>query len=88
MKVVGHETIGVDLPAGLPTRLPERFHETQAILVILEDGLTAVAAIHHMVEGARILEAKFTSHDGRLRKDENAVKCQKREPTPCRRNEP
>jgi hypothetical protein len=62
MKMVGHEAKGVDLPAGLGAGLPKGFQEERAVLVGFENGLVAVAAIHDVVDGVRVLEAEFSGH--------------------------
>src|SRR5882672_434693 len=50
MKMIGHETKSVDLPAGLVTSLAKSEQKTLAVAVVLEDGFAAVAAIHQVIE--------------------------------------
>jgi hypothetical protein len=66
MKMILHEAIRVDLPGGFGAGLPERFDETAAVQVVLEDGFTAIAATHHMVDRTGIFDAEFAGHAGRL----------------------
>jgi hypothetical protein len=66
MKMIFHEAIRVDLPGGFGAGLPERFDETAAVEVVLEDGFAKVAAIHHMVDRTGIFDAEFAGHAGRL----------------------
>jgi hypothetical protein len=65
MKVVAHETPGVNLPVGFFTRLAQRFQQELAVDVVHKDSLTAVSAIHHVVHRAGILNSELTSHPDR-----------------------
>jgi hypothetical protein len=56
MKMIGHETIGVDLPAGFLAGLAEGKEKALTVEVVLENGFTAVAAIHHMIDGSGIFD--------------------------------
>ena len=51
------------LPLGLGAGLAERLDEPLAIAVVLENGFTAVATIHDMVNRARTLHSKFAGHE-------------------------
>ena len=53
MKMIRHEHVGVDLPAGLGARLAQGFDKTLAIRLVLEDRFAAVAAIHDVVHPVR-----------------------------------
>src|SRR5688572_8661825 len=66
MEVVGHETEGVDLPVGPGAALSERFEKGFPVLIILEDGLAAVAAAHDMIDGTLILNAQLACHAERV----------------------
>src|SRR6185295_3170362 len=63
MKVIGHQTIGVDLPIGLGTRLAKGIEEEEAIGVVAEDGFPAVAAVHEVVDSPFIFQAEFAGHE-------------------------
>jgi hypothetical protein len=66
MKVVGHETVAVDLPACFQAALLEGAEKAMAILVVAEDRLTVVASVHNVIDGARILNAEFPNHSLRI----------------------
>ena len=55
MKIIPHEAIGMDLPIGFRARLRQRGDEQLPILVSEKDRFPPVAAIHHVVNCARIL---------------------------------
>ena len=57
---------GVNLPAGLFTRLAEGFEEALPVLVVEEDGFPAVAAVHDVVDGAGVLDSEFAGHERRV----------------------
>jgi len=62
MIVVSHEHVGVNLPAGLLTRLTQRLQKALPVPVILENLLPVVAARHDVIHRSRILNAKRTCH--------------------------
>ena len=62
MEMIAHETIRMDLPAGLGAGFAEGGQESAMVEVILEDGLAAVATVHDVVDGAGIFDAEFTGH--------------------------
>ena len=49
MKMVPHQAIGMDLPFGLATGFSEGGKEALAIIDIAKDVLTAIPAIHDMI---------------------------------------
>jgi hypothetical protein len=71
--MIVHETPGMDLPAGLPAGFAQGFGEAKPIFVTAEDGFAAVAAIHDVVDGARVFDAEFAGHAGRLWKTASTV---------------
>lgn len=62
MKMVSHETEGVDLPAGLFTGGAEGGEEGLAVGVVAEGGFAVVAAAHEMVNGPGVLDAQGAWH--------------------------
>lgn len=66
VQVVRHQAAGMDLPAGLGAGLARGVDEALAVLVVFEDGFAAVAAIHDVVKGPRVLDAQLARHDDRL----------------------
>jgi hypothetical protein len=62
VKVIGHQTKAVNLPACLLAGLLQRANETAAIGILDEDGFLAVAAVHHVVNRARVLNPEFARH--------------------------
>lgn len=77
MKMIGHQAIRMDFPAGLAASLAKGFQPQLAILVILEDGLAAVAAVHHVVKCARIFNSEFAGHLRMLERSVALVMCKK-----------
>jgi hypothetical protein len=57
MKMIGHETIRMDLPRSLVAGLAEREQKTLAVEVILENGFAVIAAVHEVIEGTGIFDA-------------------------------
>src|SRR5262245_38673346 len=62
MKMIHHQTIPQYLPTGLAAHLAQRFQETLPVEVILENRLSAVTAVHDMVDRARILDSQLARH--------------------------
>lgn len=77
MKMVGHETPGMCLPAGFAAGLGEGFQEPHPILIVQKDGFAPVAPVHDVVNGPGILNAKFASHLRRVINEEPDIKCKK-----------
>lgn len=77
MKMIGHQTIRMDLPAGLVTGFGEALKEAQSILVVVEDGFAAVAAVHEVVQRSGVLQSQLSGHDGRVPEwlAESTAKC-------------
>ncbi len=63
MKVVAHQAIRVELPAGLLTRFSQSLEEVLPVNVIQEDILPPVSSAHHMVNGTRVLNTDFARHE-------------------------
>ena len=57
VKVIHHQAVGVDLPAGLAASFAQRVQKALAVLVVLKDRIPAVASIHDVVDGARVLNS-------------------------------
>src|SRR5208283_2220424 len=64
VKVISHQAIGVDLPAGLFTCLAQRAKESLAILVIKEDRFAPISPTHQMVDGTGKLNSQRSRHNG------------------------
>ena len=64
MKMVRHEDIGVNLPAGLSASLAQRVDEALAIRIIHEDPFAPVTAIHDVINRASLLDSQLAGHDG------------------------
>ena len=47
MKMIWHQTIGMDLPVRLAAGITESFEETSPVKVVEEDRFASVTAIHH-----------------------------------------
>ena len=64
MKMITHQTIGVDLPIRFGARFAQRFQKTPPVQVVFEAGFATVTTIHHVTNSGRILDAKLAGHDG------------------------
>jgi hypothetical protein len=62
MKVIAHQAIGMHLPAGLFASLAQSLQESVPVLVVSENRLAAITAIHDMVHCPGILDAQLASH--------------------------
>ena len=62
VNMVGHEANGVDQPLRFGGRFIHGRQKPLAILIILEDGLAAVAAAHHVIDRARIFDSQGAGH--------------------------
>jgi hypothetical protein len=71
--MIAHQAIGVHLPARLLAGFGEGPQETPAILVIRENRLASIAAIHDMVDGPRILYTQLAGHGASYQKPASFV---------------
>src|SRR5262245_35822106 len=62
MKMIGHQTIGMNPPTGLGAGLPERLKKKLPIRIILENRFTPIAVVHHLVNRPGALNSELTSH--------------------------
>lgn len=61
----------MDLPARLGAGFAECSLEGFAVEVVEDDVLAAIAAIHHVINGAGVLETKFAGHGGSMQIEKN-----------------
>src|SRR5213078_524229 len=59
MIMIAHQTIGMNLPAGLITGLSERLQKQTPVLIVDEYWLPTVPTIHHMVNRLFILDSQL-----------------------------
>ena len=59
MKMVGHQDIGMNLPAGAGTALGQEFEEGPPIGVVLKDAFAPIATVEQVVDGTGILQPKL-----------------------------
>ncbi len=59
--MIGHQAAGMDLPIGLLADLPQRHQKPAPILLVLENGLALVAAIHDACPAVAWAEVDDTS---------------------------
>src|SRR4026209_1667715 len=62
VKMIAHQTIGMDLPAGFLARLAQCFEEAVAVLIIAKDRFSPVATIHQVVDGTWKLNSQWSWH--------------------------
>src|SRR6266446_2882246 len=62
VKMITHQTPGVNLPIGFRASLSEGFQEQSSVVVVLENGFPAITAVHHMVNRSRVLHSELSSH--------------------------
>src|SRR5437899_9843061 len=68
MKVIAHQAVGMDVPAGLHTGFSQRLEPLLPILIITKDVLPPVPSVHNVVDRSWILNAQFSGHEGRLKR--------------------
>jgi hypothetical protein len=56
------ETPSVNLPVGLPKGLPKGRKVQVAVIIVREDRLAPVTAIHHVVNCPKVLNSQLPSH--------------------------
>jgi hypothetical protein len=66
MEMIAHQTKGMYLPAGFGASLAQRGEEPLPILIIAENGFPPVAAAHHMINRAGILDSNLARHAGTM----------------------
>ena len=74
MKMISHQTSGVDVPVGFCAGLAQRLEEPLPIQIVLENGFASIAAIHDVVDGAGILDAQLATHAPALPQAATSVK--------------
>jgi len=62
MVMVGHEAIGVTNPVVPLVDVLEGIKKIDTILVVLENGFLFIPSGGHVVDGARIFDAKWSCH--------------------------
>jgi hypothetical protein len=62
MKMVVHQAIRVNLPAGLAAGFAQSGHEPFPVKIVIKDRLAAVAAIHHVINRSGILNPQLPGH--------------------------
>src|SRR5512141_2244888 len=62
VKMMAHQTIGMNLPTGLRAGLPQGLQKALPIPVVLKNGLAAVATVHDMVDRATVLDPELARH--------------------------
>lgn len=60
VKVVTHETVGVDVPVGPGAGFAEGLEKKLAVSIIPPNAFTAVAAVENMIEGVLEFDAELT----------------------------
>jgi len=64
--MVAHQAIGMHLPLRLLAGLCQRCQQSLPVLIIGEDGLLPIAAVHDVVERPRVLDAQLSGHAPRV----------------------
>jgi hypothetical protein len=78
-KVLSHETVGVELPAGFLAGFSQRFEEIMPVNVVEKDFLATIPAAHQVVNRTRKLNSKLAGHwsslklGAHLRKEESTA---------------
>jgi hypothetical protein len=55
--MIGHQTVGMELPIEAPAHLTQYVKKTRLITVVEEDRLSPVSARSHMIEGTGKLDS-------------------------------
>jgi hypothetical protein len=62
MKMITHQTIGMNLPTRTLTGLPERPQKSPPVLIIKKNSLLAVPSAHHMVNCPSVFDSQLSGH--------------------------
>ena len=62
VKMIRHEAIGMNLPAGLAAHLAQGLDNPLAVGVVVEDRFAPVPTVHHVVQSPGVLNPKFARH--------------------------
>jgi hypothetical protein len=81
MKMIGHQAIRMNLPACPPAGAFQNLEKQLSICIVSNNGFSPVASAQHMIEGARILNSQWSSHEPEP--DRNGELCQYLALTPC-----
>src|ERR1700722_12037245 len=65
MKVVAHQYISMDAPAGPLASLPESRQKGPAVLVVSVNGFPPIPAVKNEIDGSGEFDARFTRPRGR-----------------------
>ncbi len=82
MKVIVHQCIGIQMKRESGFTVREARKECPQILFIPKDTLPAVPTADHMVESARKMNARSTSHTGTIPKNNPCVNSELQKPDP------
>jgi hypothetical protein len=63
VKVVAHQTKGVDLPAGIDGSFSQGLDESLSVAVVQDDILPTIPAAQHVVSGPFVLHSQRPWHD-------------------------
>ena len=66
MKMRFHEAIGMDLPVGFGAGLGQGLHKGTPVNIVVKHRGFAIATAHDIVNGALILDPKFSGHEGSI----------------------
>src|ERR1043165_6469683 len=66
MKLRFHEAIGMDLPAGFGTGLGQGLHKGTPVNLVAKHRGFAIAPAHDVVNGACVLDSKFSGHEASI----------------------
>ena len=72
--MIGHEAQGMNLPASFAADFGQGVQEKIAVLIVMKDGFAVVTAVHDVVNGAGIFQAKLSGHAGILRGGKMSIK--------------
>src|SRR5690348_4565505 len=63
MKMVAHQTVGMNLPSCSATSASQQLEKERSIFVVLDDGLPPIASTEQMIDGTRysILRGRVTA---------------------------
>ncbi len=73
VKMVAHEDVDVNLPAGFRASLAEPIKERVPVAIVEKDHLATIPATHHMVNRARIFNPQRARHAGAYPAKETSV---------------
>src|SRR5207249_6911673 len=78
VEMISHQAPGMDLPISFGAGLAEGLQKQLPVFIASKNVLAVIAAVHHMINRAFILDSEFSCHRRRLRHRPQSVNTKNR----------